>query len=72
MLVLDGFGATEKIRQSSHPQAKTIPIIAMTADAFDDELKHAIESGMNGYITKPVDPDKLFATISENFILKNN
>ena len=65
MPVLDGYDATKKIRGLSRPDAKTVPILAMTADAFESEIRHAREVGMNDYITKPVDPQKLFRAISE-------
>ncbi len=59
MPVLNGYDATRKIRASSHPCAKTIPIIAMTANAFDDDVKNALDSGMNAHLAKPIDMDKL-------------
>ncbi|MCL2627957.1 MAG: ATP-binding protein [Oscillospiraceae bacterium] len=56
MPVMDGLTATRNIRKSTNrPDARTVPIVAMTANAFDEDLKEAIESGMNGHITKPID-----------------
>jgi signal transduction histidine kinase/PAS domain-containing protein/ActR/RegA family two-component response regulator len=65
MPVMNGYVSTEKIRELSHPQAKTIPIIAMTADAFSDDIKRAFASGMNGHIAKPISPQKMFMTMAE-------
>lgn len=63
MPVMDGYHATRAIRQSDHPKAKTIPIIAMTADAFQEDLIKAGEAGMNGHLAKPVDPNRLYQMI---------
>ncbi len=65
MPVMDGYAATRAIRASSHPTAKTVPIIAMTANAFVDDVRAAIESGMDAHIAKPVQVDKLKATIQQ-------
>ena len=56
MPVLDGYGAAQEIRRSAHPDAQKIPIIAMTADAFDEDIRRAIDAGMNAHIAKPIDP----------------
>ena len=63
MPVMDGYEATRSIRASSHPSAKTVPIIAMTANAFVDDVREAIESGMDAHIAKPVQIDNLKDTI---------
>ncbi|MCM1025055.1 MAG: response regulator [Roseburia sp.] len=65
MPVMDGYEATRTIRSSSHPQAKEIAIIAMTANAFVDDVREAIVSGMDAHIAKPVQIDKLKATIQQ-------
>jgi len=65
MPVMDGYAATRAIRSSEHPSAKTIPIIAMTANAFVDDVRDAIRSGMDAHIAKPVQVDKLKATIQQ-------
>ncbi len=65
MPVMDGYEATRTIRASSHPDAKTLPIVAMTANAFVDDVRNAIDSGMNAHITKPVQIDKLISTIQQ-------
>ncbi len=67
MPVLDGYAATRAIRESDHPSAKTLPIVAMTANAFVDDVRDAIESGMDAHIAKPVRLDKLKDTIQEVF-----
>ena len=66
---LDGYGATRAIRESKHPSAKKIPIAAMTANAFADDVKRALKSGMNAHIAKPVSLDVLKAAV-ENIKLK--
>ena len=65
MPVMDGYTATRTIRGSGHPSAKSVPIIAMTANAFVDDVRDAIESGMNAHIAKPVQIDNLKATIQQ-------
>ncbi len=64
MPVMDGLEATRVIRRSDHPRAAAIPIIAMTANAFDEDMKKSVESGMNGHLSKPIDIDVFFQTIS--------
>ena len=59
MPVMNGYEATKAIRACSHPEAKTIPIIAMTANAFDDDKKAAYDSGMNAHVAKPIDIPEL-------------
>ncbi|MBC3939502.1 response regulator [Anaerotruncus massiliensis (ex Liu et al. 2021)] len=63
MPVMDGHEAAKAIRRSGHPKAKTIPIIAMTADAFHEDVVKAGESGMNGHLAKPIDPARLYQII---------
>lgn len=55
MPVMDGLKATEKIRGTEHPDASSIPIIAMTANAFNEDMRKSEECGMNGHLTKPID-----------------
>ncbi|WP_161844999.1 hybrid sensor histidine kinase/response regulator [Pseudoflavonifractor sp. 524-17] len=64
MPVMDGYEATRAIRASSHPSAKSIPIIAMTANAFEEDIQAALAAGMSAHTAKPIDMDKLKATIS--------
>ena len=63
MPVMNCYEATEAIRRSSHEQAKTIPIIAMTANAFSEDMQHSLAAGMNAHISKPVDMKLLKKTI---------
>ena len=63
MPVMNGHEATRAIRASAHEQAKTIPILAMTANAFDDDVKMALDAGMNAHMAKPIDIEKLKETI---------
>lgn len=65
MPVMDGYAATRKIRGSSHPLGKTIPVIAMTANAFAEDVRDALEAGMDAHIAKPVQRDKLNAVIEQ-------
>ena len=60
MPVMDGYQATRAIRSSEHPEAKTIPVIAMTANAFAEDVADALSNGMNAHIAKPINYDKLF------------
>ena len=60
---IDGMQATKIIRNSSHDRAKSIPIIAMTADAFDEDMKRTMQAGMNAHLTKPIDIKKLIKTL---------
>ena len=55
MPVMTGYEATEAIRTSDHPDAKTIPIIAMTADAFAEDVQKCLDAGMNAHVAKPID-----------------
>ena len=54
MPVMNGYEATKAIRRSSHELAKTIPIIAMTANAFSEDIQHSLAAGMNAHVSKPV------------------
>ena len=65
MPVMNGYRAAEKIRHSQHPDGGDIPIIAMTADAYEDDIKHCMAVGMNGHISKPINPDKLYSEIAK-------
>ena len=65
MPVMNGYEATKVIRDSCHEEAKTIPIVAMSANAFDDDLKKSVECGMNGHLSKPVEVDKLYRTLDK-------
>ena len=62
---MDGLEATEAIRALDRPDAKTIPIIALTANAFDEDVQRSLQFGMNAHLTKPVEPEHLFRTLGE-------
>lgn len=64
MPVMNGYEAAQAIRSSTHPQSVTIPIIAMTANAFAEDIKNALSAGMNAHIAKPIDPQKLYETLA--------
>ena len=64
MPVLDGYQTTQAIRSSTHPQAQTIPIISLSADAFTEDIRRAYASGMNDHVSKPIVPEELFAAIT--------
>ena len=55
MPVMDGLEATRQIRKEPREDAKTIPILAMTANAFEEDKRMAYEAGVNGYLAKPLD-----------------
>ncbi len=63
MPVMNGYEATKAIRRSSHELAKKIPIIAMTANAFSEDIQHSLAAGMNAHISKPVEMKVLEKTI---------
>lgn len=65
MPVMDGLEATRKIRSMEREDCHTIPIVAMSANAFDDDLKKSVECGMNGHLSKPVEVDKLYRTLHQ-------
>lgn len=65
MPCMDGLEATHAIRTSSHPDGETIPIIAVSANAFDEDIKMSFASGMNAHLSKPVDPKLLEAMLQK-------
>lgn len=67
MPVMDGYEATRTIRASAHAEAKTISIIAMTANAFNEDIVAATEAGMNGHIAKPIDVKVLYKMLHAQF-----
>ena len=64
---MDGLTATRLIRSLQRDDAKTIPIIALTANAFDEDVQQSMQAGLNAHLSKPVDPEALFETL-ENLI----
>ena len=65
MPIMDGYEATKAIRDLDNRILANIPIVAMTANAFGEERKKAFASGMNGYITKPIEINVLFETLKQ-------
>ena len=63
MPVMNGYEATKAIRRSSHELAMTIPIIAMTANAFSEDIQHSLAAGMNAHVSKPIEMKVLEKTI---------
>ncbi|MDD2966003.1 MAG: PAS domain-containing protein [Desulfovibrionaceae bacterium] len=70
MPVMNGYEAAKAIRQSVHPQAKTIPILAMTANAFTQDIQNSLDSGMNGHIAKPITIDAIAKAVRDASKLK--
>lgn len=64
MPVMDELSATRAIRALERPDAKTIPIIAMTANVFDEDVERSLQAGMNAHLSKPVEPDRLYETMA--------
>ncbi len=62
---LDGLSATRRIRASQKPEGRLVPIIAMTANAFKEDVRASLEAGMNGHIAKPIDIDELTRLLAE-------
>lgn len=62
---MDGYQATIEIRKLEDPCLAAIPVIAMTANAFEDDKKRAYEVGMNEYIPKPIEEDKLNSVLTQ-------
>ena len=65
MPVMDGLDAARAIRRMEREDCRTIPIIAMSANAFDEDLKKSVECGMNGHLSKPVEVDKLYQVLDQ-------
>ena len=64
MPVMDGLDAARVIRAMEREDCRAVPIVAMSANAFDDDLKKSVECGMNGHLSKPVEVDKLYQTLN--------
>ena len=62
---MDGLEATAAIRALDREDAKKIPIIAMTANAFDEDVQRSLQAGMNAHLSKPVEPDRLYQVLGE-------
>ena len=61
---MDGLEATRRIRAMNRSDAKTVPIIALTANAFDEDVQSSMQAGLNAHLSKPVEPDVLFETLA--------
>ncbi|MBR5338399.1 MAG: response regulator [Lachnospiraceae bacterium] len=68
---MDGLEAAAAIRKSDHPDAGVIPIIALTANAFDEDMERSLQAGMNAHLTKPVVPEVLFENMRK-YLRRNN
>ena len=64
---MDGLEATKHIRAMDRMDAKDIPIIALTANAFEEDVQRSLQAGLNAHLSKPVEPETLFVTL-ESFI----
>lgn len=62
---MDELEAAASIRALDRPDAKNIPIIALTANAFDEDVQRSLQVGMNAHLSKPVEPDNLYRTLEE-------
>jgi signal transduction histidine kinase/CheY-like chemotaxis protein len=71
MPVMNGYDATRAIRNSAHPDAKSIGIVAMTANAYREDVEKALEAGMNAHIPKPIDVNRLLSVMEQFWIQKN-
>ncbi len=69
MPVLDGYGGTKGIRELSDPDKASVPIIAMTANAFNEDIKRAVDSKMNGHLAKPINVRELYLLLKTIFVL---
>ena len=66
---MNGYEATKCIRALGNPELKNIPILAMTANAFEEDRRSALECGMNGFVSKPIEIDELSRAL-ENVLHK--
>ena len=62
---MDGLEATRRIRAMNRPDAKSVPIIALTANAFDEDVQQSMQAGLNAHLSKPIEPEALFTTLEE-------
>ncbi|MBP5155747.1 MAG: response regulator, partial [Clostridia bacterium] len=75
MPLMDGLSATKEIRALPRDDAREIPIVAMTANVFDEDVERSMEAGMNAHLSKPIEPERLYAEMAEQIkrrIRKNN
>ena len=62
---MDGLEATRVIRSMDREDAKSIPIIALTSNAFDEDVQNSLQAGLNAHLSKPVEPETVFRTLEE-------
>ena len=62
---MDGLEATRLIRAMDREDAKPLPVIALTANAFDEDVQRSLQAGMNAHLSKPVEPEVLYQTLGE-------
>lgn len=62
---MNGYEAARRIRALAREDAQTVPIIAMTADAFADDVDKCLQAGMNAHVPKPISPETLFGTLAK-------
>ena len=62
---MDGLEAARAIRALDRPDAAVVPVIAMTANAFDEDVQRSLQVGMNAHLSKPVEPEHLYQTLEE-------
>ncbi|MBR6245627.1 response regulator [bacterium] len=65
MPVMDGLEAAKAVRAMERGDAKTIPVIALTANAFDDDVQRSLNAGLNAHLSKPIEPEALFETLEK-------
>ena len=72
MPVMDGLAATKRLRSNGREDCKKLPIIAMTANAFEEDVKKTLEAGMDAHLAKPIEPALMFETLAECIAGKNS
>ena len=65
MPIMDGYEATRQIRKLPNPETANIPIVAMTANAFEEDRQKALEAGMNEHVSKPIDLARLLEAVKK-------
>ena len=61
---MDGYAATRMVRSMDRADLGKIPIIAMTANVFDEDIERSVQAGMNAHLSKPIEPDKMYETLA--------
>jgi CheY-like chemotaxis protein len=72
MPVMDGYEATRRIRGLKHPWAREVPIVAMTANAFREDIERCLQAGMNAHVSKPLDVEEVLTRLRRYLTLKSN